>query len=127
MIIASSIPILQPLLEIVYGRNPFGSSREKRSPRYYEDYSKDTNRYELSSNKQRSPLRTDPDQIIMKDDSSQEDILAPTTYTQRSNASTGILDALPITPGITRTDEVTVSFVADDQEAGTNAKGWRPV
>lgn len=63
----------------------------------------------------------------MKDDSSQEEILTPTSHTQRSHATTGISDGLPISPGITRTDEVTVSFTPDEEKFETITKRWKPV
>ncbi|KXH61558.1 integral membrane protein [Colletotrichum nymphaeae SA-01] len=86
IIIASSIPVMQPLLELILRRNPFSSAKDsKQTPQYYEDYSshsKSRSRggggIELGQRKPKVKPKDDLGLTIVEGDS-QENILTPTT------------------------------------------------
>lgn len=79
IIIACSIPILQPLLEKVLHRNPFASSNKRSKPvgRYYEDYTDTPSGYQLGSRVARSRPKDDLGLTIVADGGSEEEILGP--------------------------------------------------
>jgi hypothetical protein len=108
IIIACSIPCLQPLLDKVVRRGFWSSRRtgssgshahggasssKKTSPRYYEDYSKSSkHNIELGQRKPKSKLRDDLGFTVVEGDesSSQENILA-TARTHGGNGSAGTM------------------------------------
>jgi hypothetical protein len=135
IIIACSIPCLQPLLDMVVHRGPWSSRRtggssgggrsgsgggksgsgaggasgsKKSAPRFYEDYSQ--NGIELGQRKPKSKLRDDLGFTVVEGDdggnSSQENILA--TVGHRANGSAGTVVVVDEEKGI----EVTHSSAA---------------
>lgn len=146
IIIACSIPILQPLLEKVLRRNPFASSNKRSKPvgRYYEDYTDTPSGYQLGSRKARSRPKDDLGLTIVADGGSEEEILGPggagypqqhqTAYavadgqfardgqTQRGQQIPAAARASNVIAGkIVKTDTVTVTY---DEEAQTG--GFSP-
>ncbi|KAI8291139.1 hypothetical protein K4K56_006721 [Colletotrichum sp. SAR 10_98] len=100
IIIASSIPVMQPLLELILRRNPFSSGKgSKQTPQYYEHYdsqSKSKSRgggIELGQRKPKSKPKDDLGLTIIESDDSQENILSPTTG---SNNQTSTSSGVPI-------------------------------
>uniref|UniRef100_A0A8H7KEG8 Rhodopsin domain-containing protein n=1 Tax=Bionectria ochroleuca TaxID=29856 RepID=A0A8H7KEG8_BIOOC len=80
IIVASTIPILQPLVEKVLRRNPFSSGKDsaKYNGRYYEDYSDQKSGYELGQRKPKSKARDDLGLTVLEEGGSQEEILSGT-------------------------------------------------
>ncbi|EQB55852.1 integral membrane protein [Colletotrichum gloeosporioides Cg-14] len=116
--IASTIPVLQPLLELILRRNPFSTAKNttEETPKFYEDYasqrgSRGGSKIELGQRKPRPKPRDDLGFTIIEDDS-QENILpeckrpAPAFMSDR-NETTPPQSA---DGGIVRTDVVCVSF-----------------
>ncbi|KAJ9143879.1 Integral membrane protein [Pleurostoma richardsiae] len=134
IIIACSIPILQPLLEIILRRNPFSSNKDsKKSPRYYEDYTSQSKSrgggIELGQRKPKSKIRDDLGLTIVDDDS-QENILTPQPEKSSDSfvaSGTGVRrTSHPAEGQIVRTDVVTVSYEAPGQGHTRNtSQGWR--
>ncbi|KAF9871286.1 hypothetical protein CkaCkLH20_11207 [Colletotrichum karsti] len=94
IIIASSIPVMQPLLELILRRNPFSSGKgTKPTPQYYENYgsqSKSKSRggtIELGQRKPKSKPKDDLGFTIIDDGDSQENIFKPAADHQTSAAS----------------------------------------
>lgn len=129
IMIASAIPILQPLLEKILRRNPFSShsnSKPYKYPeRHYEDYSDmRSHTYELGERKQKPKLKDDLGLTVLPDDQgSEEEILRSSLRNDGKGASEGTVEimaapgtAVPSpTPGaghnrIMRTDKVVVTY-----------------
>ncbi|KAF5521748.1 hypothetical protein CGCA056_v007320 [Colletotrichum aenigma] len=116
--IASTIPVLQPLLELILRRNPFSTAKNttEETPKFYEDYasqreSRGGSKIELGQRKPRPKPRDDLGFTIMEDDS-QENILpeckrpAPACMSYRHETT----PPQSADGGIVRTDVVCVSF-----------------
>ncbi|KAL0943430.1 uncharacterized protein CTRU02_201316 [Colletotrichum truncatum] len=145
IIIASSIPVMQPLLELILRRNPFSSAKgSKQTPQYYEDYgsqSKSKSRgggnIELGQRKPKSKPKDDLGLTIVESDS-QENILtppinqnhqtsvslgAPTFRSNRSDSSQHSADGK-----IIRTDLVSITYEEQGQVHNTStSNGWKAV
>ncbi|KAK1676920.1 integral membrane protein [Colletotrichum godetiae] len=141
IIIASSIPVLHPLLELILKRNPFSSARASRPTakssenntgsapsnyrpsRVYGNYE-----YELGQRKARAKPRDDLGFTIVEGDS-QENIFPREGRPQpQTAASIGSQLSRPEDRGTVRTDVVTVSYDEKALAAETSAsKRWRPV
>ncbi|KFA70149.1 hypothetical protein S40285_06606 [Stachybotrys chlorohalonatus IBT 40285] len=144
IMIASSIPILQPLLELVMRRNPFssgGRSSRKYPEREYENFSDQRSVvYELGERRQRPKPKDDLGLTIMADEGSQEEILAATNSDgdKRSQAQPGTSvnafsnkrSSVKVAPSsIIRTDEVIVTYDGDVEQRPHNEHpgSWRPL
>ncbi|KXH49458.1 integral membrane protein [Colletotrichum simmondsii] len=141
IIIASSIPVLHPLLELILKRNPFSSARASRPTakssdnnsgsapsnyrpsRVYGNYE-----YELGQRKARPKPRDDLGFTIVEGDS-QENIVSGKGRSRAQTAtSIGSQYSQPDDGRIVRTDVVTVSYDDKGQAVETSAsKRWRPV
>ncbi|OHW91991.1 integral membrane protein [Colletotrichum incanum] len=124
IIIASSIPVMQPLLELILRRNPFSSAKGSKEPQYFEYYSSKSNsrgdRIELGQRKPKVKPRDDLG-LTIEDGDSQENILASNNQTPAANSHPGNLE-------IVRTDIVTVSYEELGQGRGnTSSQRWKPV
>lgn len=133
IIIAASIPVLQPLLEAILKRNPFSSNKvtsQKLNSNGYDNLSdlrdggggsrghKGGHTYELGQRKA-APKKLDNLGFTVVDDNSQEDILVPgardisysanASKSPPSRADEGSADAVR-DRAIIRTDEVNVSY-----------------
>ncbi|KAF0331707.1 integral membrane protein [Colletotrichum asianum] len=144
IIIASSIPVMQPLLEIILRRNPFSSGKgSKQTPQYYEHYgsqSKSKSRgggIELGQRKPKSKPKDDLGLTIIESDDSQENILSPTTG---SNNQTSTSSGVPTLTNnsdssqhaadgkIVRTDCVSISYEERGHTQETSASSrWRAI
>ncbi|KEZ43285.1 hypothetical protein SAPIO_CDS4726 [Scedosporium apiospermum] len=130
IIVACSIPILQPLMDLIMRRNPFSSNKStKRTPRYFEDYSTGSKAgYELGQRKPKSKLRDELGLTIVKDDS-QEDILSGNENNHHNQIgpgdSTGRLTK-PVDGVIVRTDVVTVRY-SQQHENQPSTERWGAV
>lgn len=130
IIVACSIPILQPLMDLIMRRNPFSSNKStKRTPRYFEDYSTGSKAgYELGQRKPKSKLRDELGLTIVKDDS-QEDILSGNENNHHNQIgpgdSTGRLTK-PADGVIVRTDVVTVRY-SQQHENQPSTERWGAV
>ncbi|KAL0780804.1 hypothetical protein CaCOL14_002139 [Colletotrichum acutatum] len=144
IIIASSIPVMQPLLELILRRNPFSSAKgSKQTPQYYDDYgsqSKSKSRggggIELGQRKPKVKPKDELGLTIVEGDS-QENILTPTTNDQGMSASSAAptltsrqsdSSQRPFDGKIIRTDFVSVTY----EEQGpvrdiTASSRWRAV
>jgi hypothetical protein len=154
--IASAIPILQPLLEKILGSNPFSSygknsrgQSRKYPERYYENYSDGkSGNYELNSRPRRGAGKPKDDLglTILADDSSQEEILAASS---KASAGTSVAGGPQQTTGhgvtvgsynnpgkvaktkpnqIMRTDVVTVTYNDESSAQTANSpKAWKPI
>ncbi|KAJ0335816.1 hypothetical protein COL154_013649 [Colletotrichum chrysophilum] len=142
IIIASSIPVMQPLLELILRRNPFSSGKgSKQTPQYYEHYgsqSKSKSRgggIELGQRKPKSKPKDDLGLTIIESDDSQENILSPTTG---SNNQTSTSSGAPTLTNnsdssrhaadgkIVRTDCVSISYEERGRTQETSASSrWR--
>ncbi|KXH44964.1 integral membrane protein [Colletotrichum salicis] len=141
IIIASSIPVLHPLLELILKRNPFSSSRASRPTakssdnntgsapsnyrpsRVYGNYG-----YELGQRKARAKPRDDLGFTIVEGDSQENIISREGRPRPQTAASIGSQPSQPEDRGIVRTDVVTVSYDEKALAAETSAtKRWRPV
>lgn len=139
IIIACSIPILQPLLEKILRRNPFASTAKKShnttDNKYYEDRTS-SRTYELGVRKPHAKAKDEAGFTVLADDGdSEEGILAMDTQTQYQQSTHIVSDRSPanqynqnfsfqnkpLSPvghqhrgagpaNIMRTDTVTVSF-----------------
>ncbi|KAF4783148.1 integral membrane protein [Colletotrichum scovillei] len=141
IIIASSIPVLHPLLELILKRNPFSSARASRPTakssdnntgsapsnyrpsRVYGNYE-----YELGQRKARPKPRDDLGFTIVEGNS-QENIVSGEGRSRAQTAtSIGSQYSQPDDGRIVRTDVVTVSYDEKGRAGGTSAsKRWRPV
>ncbi|KAI8179305.1 hypothetical protein KHU50_003050 [Colletotrichum sp. SAR 10_65] len=144
IIIASSIPVMQPLLELILRRNPFSSGKgSKQTPQYYEHYgsqSKSKSRgggIELGQRKPKSKPKDDLGLTIIESDDSQENILSPTTG---SNNQTSTSSGAPTLTNnsdssqhaadgkIIRTDCVSISYEERGHTQETSASSrWRAI
>ncbi|KAK7421207.1 hypothetical protein QQX98_002337 [Neonectria punicea] len=126
IIIACSIPILQPLLEMVLRRNPFSSNKgSSKQPQYYEDYSeRSKSGIELGYRKPKSKARDDLGLTIVNDGDSQENILVRDS----PNSTVSPRDKGDQVNGtILRTDVVTVEYENQGQKEESAAMPrWRP-
>ncbi|KAI8298148.1 hypothetical protein K4K59_002972 [Colletotrichum sp. SAR11_240] len=144
IIIASSIPVMQPLLELILRRNPFSSGKgSKQTPQYYEHYgsqSKSKSRgggIELGQRKPKSKPKDDLGLTVIESDDSQENILSPTTgsnnqistssgvptLTNNSDSSQHAADGK-----IIRTDCVSISYEERGHTQETSASSrWRAI
>jgi hypothetical protein len=126
IIIASCIPILQPLVKVIFDKNAFSSARRGASSSNRTPYSKPTHgsNMELSSDivksgkaKSRSkigigcPTELDSQEHILQDDKNTEQNAAQSQHSSEH-------------PQITRVDEITVSFSSND-EAGKSGSSNR--
>ncbi|TDZ24157.1 hypothetical protein Cob_v003393 [Colletotrichum orbiculare MAFF 240422] len=117
LIIASTIPVLQPLLELAMRRNPFSSAEEsKQTPKYYEDCSsrrdsRGGSHIELGQRRPRPKPRDDLGLTIMEGDS-QEEILPGAKRSSPVGSSRGAEGAQAQSRhgDIIRTDVVCVSY-----------------
>lgn len=147
--IASAIPILQPLLEKILGSNPFSSSKKssraqsrKYPERHYENYSdQKSGNYELRSHprRQAGKLKDDLGLTIIADDESQEEILAPggarsastshVHYNGDSVATYKNAGSAAKPNQIMRTDVVTVTYndASSDCAANVSPGPWKPI
>jgi hypothetical protein len=155
--IASAIPILQPLLEKILGSNPFSSygkssrAQSRKYPeRYYENYSDGkSGNYELNSRPRRAAGKPKDDLglTILADDSSQEEILAPSSKAsvgtgvadgqQQQTTGSGVTVGAYSNPGkvakakpnqIMRTDVVTVTYNDESStRTGRSPEAWKPI
>ncbi|KAH9233418.1 hypothetical protein K456DRAFT_1725476 [Colletotrichum gloeosporioides 23] len=144
IIIASSIPVMQPLLELIPRRNPFSSGKgSKQTPQHYEHYgsqSKSKSRgggIELGQRKPKSKPKDDLGLTIIESDDSQENILSPTTG---SNNQTSTSSGVPTLTNnsdssqhaadgkIIRTDCVSISYEERGHTQETSASSrWRAI
>ncbi|KAE9577985.1 hypothetical protein CGCF415_v009686 [Colletotrichum fructicola] len=144
IIIASSIPVMQPLLELILRRNPFSSGKgSKQTLQYYEHYgsqSKSKSRgggIELGQRKPKSKPKDDLGLTIIESDDSQENILSPTTG---SNNQTSTSSGAPTLTNnsdssrhaadgkIVRTDCVSISYEERGHTQETSASSrWRAI
>lgn len=141
IIIASSIPVLHPLLELILRRNPFSSARASRPTakssdnntgsapsnyrpsRVYGNYE-----YELGQRKAKPKPKDDLGFTIIEGDS-QENIMSTGGRSRAQTAtSIGSQTSQPEDGRIVRTDVVTVSYDEKGRAGETSAsKRWRPV
>ncbi|EXF73516.1 integral membrane protein [Colletotrichum fioriniae PJ7] len=141
IIIASSIPVLHPLLELILKRNPFSSARASRPTakssdnntgsapsnyrpsRVYGNYE-----YELGQRKVKPKPKDDLGFTIIEGDS-QENIMSTGGRSRAQTAtSIGSQTSQPEDGRIVRTDVVTVSYDEKGRAGETSAsKRWRPV
>ncbi|KAK1673887.1 integral membrane protein [Colletotrichum godetiae] len=145
IIIASSIPVMQTLLELILRRNPFSSaSGSKQTPHYYEDYgsqSKSKSRggvgIELGQRKTKAKPKYDLGLTIVEGDG-QENILTPTTDSNHGISASSCAPTLtsrqsdssqhPADGKIIRTDFVSVTYEEQGPARNTSASSrWRAV
>ncbi|KAJ0322252.1 hypothetical protein COL5a_008861 [Colletotrichum fioriniae] len=145
IIIASSIPVMQPLLELILRRNPFSSAKDsKQTPQYYEDYSshsKSRSRggggIELGQRKPKVKPKDELGLTIVEGDS-QENILTPTSDTNQdmfasSEAPTLIsvqndANQRPADGKIMRTDLVSITYEEQGPAHDTSASSrWKAI
>ncbi|OBR14527.1 LOW QUALITY PROTEIN: Integral membrane protein [Colletotrichum higginsianum IMI 349063] len=137
IIIASSIPVMQPLLEPILKHSPFSSTKGSKEPPSYGYRSSNSNSrggdIELGQRKPKKKPRDELGLTIIEGDS-QENILTPSkqTWTLAPRLMHGGLShAEPAQPAdcrIVRTDEVTVSYEIQRQgQENTASRRWMPV
>ncbi|KAK6209835.1 integral membrane protein [Colletotrichum tabaci] len=137
IIIASSIPVLQPLLEPILKHSPFSSTKGSKEPSSYGYRSSNSNSrggdIELGQRKPKKKPRDELGLTIIEGDS-QENILTPSkqTWTLAPRLMHGGLShpepAQPADCRIVRTDEVTVSYEIQRQgQENTASRRWMPV
>ncbi|KAM0689331.1 hypothetical protein Q7P36_011408 [Cladosporium allicinum] len=131
IIIASCIPILQPLVKVIFDKNAFSSARRGASSNNRTPYSKPTHgsKMELSSELVKSgkaysrakigvscPTELDSQEHILRND----DKSAGHSAVQSNHTRSGEH------PHITRVDEITVSYSSSNDEAGKGegSKRW---
>ncbi|KAK8107917.1 uncharacterized protein PG998_009930 [Apiospora kogelbergensis] len=146
IIIASSIPVMQPLAEVIFGRSIFGSSGSKGGRRYYDkngDATDENSQPGLvtigqKSSRPRKQMSDDLEMTISGTgfSSSEEDILSP-----RHHGSADMPPAVTIAAddgkvprlndAILKTREVTVTYgeggAAGRNSPTTASERWRPV
>ncbi|KAK2730268.1 integral membrane protein [Colletotrichum kahawae] len=144
IIIASSIPVMQPLLELILRRNPFSSGKgSKQTPQYYEHYgsqSKSKSRsggIELGQRKPKSKPKDDLGLTIIESDDSQENILSPTTGSNNQTSTSSGVPTLTASSDfgqhaadgkIIRTDCVSISYEERGHTQETSASSrWRAI
>ncbi|KAK7222799.1 hypothetical protein V2G26_010802 [Clonostachys chloroleuca] len=121
IIVASTIPILQPLLEKVLRRNPFSSGKDsaKYNGRYYEDYSDQKSGYELGQRKPKSKARDDLGLTVLEEGGSQEEILSGTKpNVVAAGTAKPVVVPEATRHAITRTDVITVSYSGSPPDEG---------
>ncbi|KXH39960.1 integral membrane protein [Colletotrichum simmondsii] len=145
IIIASSIPVMQPLLELILSRSPFSSAKDsKQTPQYYEDYSshsKSRSRggggIELGQRKPKMKPKDDLGLTIVEGDS-QENILTPTTDSNQDMSASPEDPTLtsaqtdasqrPADRKIMRTDFVSITYEKQGPIHDTSASSrWKAV
>ncbi|KAK1498228.1 integral membrane protein [Colletotrichum tamarilloi] len=145
IIIASSIPVMQPLLELILRRNPFSSSKgSKQTPQYYEDYgsqSKSKSRggggIELGQRKPKVKPKDELGLTIVEGDS-QENILTPANDSNQGISASSNAPTLtsrqsdssqrPSDGKIIRTDFVSVTYEEQGPVRDISASSrWRAV
>ncbi|KAG7062682.1 integral membrane protein [Colletotrichum scovillei] len=145
IIIASSIPVMQPLLELILRRNPFSSAKDsKQTPQYYEDYSSHSKsrsrgggNIELGQRKPKVKPKDDLGLTIVEGDS-QENILTPTTDSNQDisasseapNLTSAQSDAnqRPADGKIIRTDFVSITYEQQGPIHDTSASSrWKAI
>ncbi|KAK1505117.1 integral membrane protein [Colletotrichum abscissum] len=146
IIIASSIPVMQPLLELILRRNPFSSAKgSKQTPQYYEDYgsqSKSKSRgggggIELGQRKPKIKPKDELGLTIVEGDS-QENILTPATDSNQGISASLNAPTLtsrqsdssqrPSDGKIIRTDFVSVTYEEQGPVRDVSASSrWRAV
>ncbi|KAK1705051.1 integral membrane protein [Colletotrichum lupini] len=145
IIIASSIPVMQPLLELILRRNPFSSAKgSKQTPQYYEDYgsqSKSKSRggggIELGQRKPKIKPKDELGLTIVEGDS-QENILTPATDSNQGISASLNAPTLtsrqsdssqrPSDGKIIRTDFVSVTYEEQGPVRDISASSrWRAV
>lgn len=134
--IASSIPILQPLLEKILRRNPFSSGSRSKSYKYTDRHyagisDQKSGVYELGQRKPKSKVRDDLGLTVLPDDGSQEEILAQTkTSNDGGSLPAGSVSTMASKNNghqVMRTDMVTVTYENESEQPhtwGSTAKAW---
>ncbi|UQC78909.1 uncharacterized protein CLUP02_04388 [Colletotrichum lupini] len=141
IIIASSIPVLHPLLELILKRNPFSSARASRPTakssdnntgsapsnyrpsRVYGNYE-----YELGQRKAKPKPRDDLGFTIVEGESQENIVFGEGRSRAQTATSIGSQSSKPEDGRIVRTDVVTVSYDENGRAGETSAsKRWRPV
>ncbi|KAI3530439.1 integral membrane protein [Colletotrichum filicis] len=141
IIIASSIPVLHPLLELILKRNPFSSARASRPTakssdnntgsapsnyrpsRVYGNYE-----YELGQRKAKPKPRDDLGFTIVEGESQENIVFGESRSRAQTATSIGSQSSKPEDGRIVRTDVVTVSYDENGRAGETSAsKRWRPV
>ncbi|KAK1545901.1 integral membrane protein [Colletotrichum paranaense] len=141
IIIASSIPVLHPLLELILKRNPFSSARASRPTakssdnntgsapsnyrpsRVYGNYE-----YELGQRKAKPKPRDDLGFTIVEGESQENIVFGEGRSRAQTATSIGSQCSQPEEGRIVRTDVVTVSYNENGRAGETSAsKRWRPV
>ncbi|KAK1486321.1 uncharacterized protein CCOS01_12464 [Colletotrichum costaricense] len=141
IIIASSIPVLHPLLELILKRNPFSSARASRPTakssdnntgsapsnyrpsRVYGNYE-----YELGQRKAKPKPRDDLGFTIVEGESQENIVFGEGRSRAQTATSIGSHSSQPEDGRIVRTDVVTVSYDENGRAGETSAsKRWRPV
>ncbi|OHE92499.1 integral membrane protein [Colletotrichum orchidophilum] len=140
IIIASSIPVLHPLLELILKRNPFTSARGSKLTVKSSDHTESSpsnNRpsrgggkhdYELGQRKPKARPRDDLGFTIIEGDS-QENIMCGEGTSRTQTAASNASQSSQLEEGkIVRTDEVTISYDEKSHAGETSASDrWRPV
>ncbi|KAK0370408.1 integral membrane protein [Colletotrichum limetticola] len=141
IIIASSIPVLHPLLKLILKRNPFSSARASRPTakssdnntgsapsnyrpsRVYGNYE-----YELGQRKAKPKPRDDLGFTIVEGESQENIVFGEGRSRAQTATSIGSHSSQPEDGRIVRTDVVTVSYDENGRAGETSAsKRWRPV
>ncbi|KAK2037188.1 integral membrane protein [Colletotrichum somersetense] len=133
IIIASSIPILQPLVEVVMRRNPFSSARRSNIKNKYYKYDDSrsngrTGGIELGQQKPRVKPKDELGLTTFADDNSQENILTVDNSTpSQTTVSTIQQSSIPTDGKIVRTDVVMVSYEHQKgKQADLSPQRWQP-
>lgn len=121
LIMACTIPVLSPLMELIFKRrNPFRSST-RGEKRYYEENPQYRRTLEASARSPQpptpNPIDVEIEETMIGSDASQEAIIAAKMDQDDSDSSStrnfSRPRAVPTDRGILRTDEVKVSFDSD--------------
>lgn len=120
LIMACTIPVLSPLMELIFKRrNPFRSST-RGDKRYYEENPQQRRTLEASAPRGQpptpNPIDIDMEETMIGSDDSQEAIVPPKDSNDSDSSSTRNFSrprAAPPERGILRTDEVKVSYESD--------------
>ncbi|KAL0932194.1 uncharacterized protein CTRU02_213147 [Colletotrichum truncatum] len=117
IIIASTIPVLQPLLEVILRRSPFSTARSalEETPKSDDNFvpkreSDVGGRIELGQRRPKPKLRDNLGLTIMEDDSKENILVQENTTPVIMSDKDETTQPQPTTWGITRTDVVCVSF-----------------
>ncbi|KAK1704369.1 integral membrane protein [Colletotrichum lupini] len=141
IIIASSIPVLHPLLELILKRNPFSSARASRPTakssdnntgsapsNYRPSHVYGNYEYELGQRKAKPKPRDDLGFTIVEGESQENIVFGEGRSRAQTATSIGSQSSKPEDGRIVRTDVVTVSYDENGRAGETSAsKRWRPV